>query len=53
MLADTEDSQEYGLDAVPIWKAVRRECWSSETMGKWKSEGDKGDMDKSFVLEKK
>ena len=44
MLADKEDSQKYGFDAVPIWKVVRRERRSSETVGKWKSEGDKGDV---------
>ena len=44
MLADTEDSQKHGFDTVPIRKTVRRERRSSETMGKRKSEGDKGDV---------
>lgn len=41
-MADTEDTQKHGFDTVPVWKTVRSERWSGETMGKWKGEGNKG-----------
>ena len=49
-MADTEDTQKYGFDTVPVWKTVRRERWSGETMGKRKSESDKGDMGEDNVI---